>query len=199
MIGNDVVDFEDPETRKKQLHPRFDQRIFSEQELHALAQSDDPHRLRWAMWAAKEASYKCGRKQVQNLIFSPRQFVVLPQDDARLHVRHPQFDFEVELQMSAQRVHALARCSSHCNSHQNALTAVLKVSPTQQQNPSQSIRYWARHCLAPYVQISAGDLSIVTADKIPYLQGPDHQILGDLSLSHHGRFLAFAFKQTPVR
>ncbi len=57
-IGNDVVDLSDPETRQQGLHPRFDERVFDPRERALLGDSDSPHVLRWAFWAAKESAYK---------------------------------------------------------------------------------------------------------------------------------------------
>ena len=54
MVGNDVVDLGDAETRGGPSHPRFDARVFAPAELAALAASAAPNRLRWSLWAAKE-------------------------------------------------------------------------------------------------------------------------------------------------
>ena len=62
MIGNDVVDLEDPETRPETFRPRFDERVFDPVERRAIAHDPRPHARRWAHWAAKEAAYKLARQ-----------------------------------------------------------------------------------------------------------------------------------------
>ena len=58
MIGNDIVDLRDPEVQPGASHPRFDRRVFAPEERSALAASGARERLRWILWAAKEAGRK---------------------------------------------------------------------------------------------------------------------------------------------
>ena len=74
MVGNDIVDLRDPESRSESLHPRFDTRVFSARERARIAASAEPERLRWKLWAAKEAVYKLVRKLVATTVFSPQRF-----------------------------------------------------------------------------------------------------------------------------
>ncbi len=60
MVGNDIVDLGDAETCNGPSHPGFDARVFAPVERRALAASPAPNRLRWSLWAAKEAAYKLG-------------------------------------------------------------------------------------------------------------------------------------------
>ncbi|MGH7855988.1 MAG: 4'-phosphopantetheinyl transferase family protein, partial [Candidatus Binatia bacterium] len=83
MVGNDVIDLRDPETAPGSQHPRFDARVFAPAERALLGASTDARRLRWILWAAKEAAYKVARKIDARAVFSPRRFVV---DLAARHV-----------------------------------------------------------------------------------------------------------------
>ena len=47
MIGNDVVDLDDPESRSAARHARFDARAFTFAEQTMLRTSADGERLRW--------------------------------------------------------------------------------------------------------------------------------------------------------
>ncbi len=76
MLGNDVVDLCDRDSHPTTLHPRFDERVFTDGERAALAASDSIGRERWRIWAAKEAAYKAARKLDARICFSPRRFVV---------------------------------------------------------------------------------------------------------------------------
>ena len=84
MVGNDVVDLRDPESAPETLHPRFDTRVFSEAERAAIAASPDAARLRWKLWAAKEAAYKLARKISPTTIFAPARFEVALGDVGRV-------------------------------------------------------------------------------------------------------------------
>jgi hypothetical protein len=75
MLGNDVVDLLDPESRPESFRPRFDERVFSPAEREAIAEDPDPLARRWAHWAAKEAAYKLARQLDSTFIFSPGRLV----------------------------------------------------------------------------------------------------------------------------
>ena len=75
MIGNDIVDLKDPDTRPETFRPRFDERVFDAAERRAIARDADPHKRRWAHWAAKEASYKLGRQVDEDFVFTPSRLV----------------------------------------------------------------------------------------------------------------------------
>ena len=75
MLGNDVVDLADPEVRGGPAHPRFDARVFSPPERRALESESAPNRLRWTLWAAKEAAYKLAVKRDPNAIFAAASLV----------------------------------------------------------------------------------------------------------------------------
>jgi hypothetical protein len=75
MLGNDVVDLHDPESQPESFRPRFDERVFSEDEQWAIAHDPNPHARRWAHWAAKEAAYKLARQLDSTFVFSPRRLI----------------------------------------------------------------------------------------------------------------------------
>ena len=76
MLGNDVVDLEDPETRPETFRPRFETRVFDAVERRAIAHDPSPHARRWAHWAGKEAAYKLARQIDDRFVFSPGRLVV---------------------------------------------------------------------------------------------------------------------------
>ena len=71
MVGNDVVDLADAEAAPGACHSRFDTRVFGERERRQLEMADDPQRMRWILWAAKESAYKAARRCEPRVIFSP--------------------------------------------------------------------------------------------------------------------------------
>ena len=93
MIGNDVVDLRDPETRPGAQHARFDARVFAASERLALERSRDAGRLRWILWAAKESAFKAARRCDPATVFAPSHFVVELGEGLRGRVRHAGRDF----------------------------------------------------------------------------------------------------------
>jgi phosphopantetheine--protein transferase-like protein len=78
LLGNDVVDLDDPDSQDILENTRFLERVFADTEREALAATSDvhAHRFAWTLWAAKEAAYKALLPVRPELIWSPRTFVV---------------------------------------------------------------------------------------------------------------------------
>jgi hypothetical protein len=58
LLGNDVIDLDDPDTRQAHRHPRARARVCTDAERAALECAADPRELYWSLFAAKEAAYK---------------------------------------------------------------------------------------------------------------------------------------------
>ena len=77
IVGNDVVDLDDPRVQGKASDTRFLERIFTEEERAAIVAASDPDLELWQRWAAKETAYKAVSKlQGTPPVFAHRAFVV---------------------------------------------------------------------------------------------------------------------------
>lgn len=75
LVGNDVVDLDDPAIAQTHLRERFLARVCAESERALLAA--DPKRVLWSLFAAKEAAFKLLSKAGPGpLVFAHRKFVV---------------------------------------------------------------------------------------------------------------------------
>jgi len=188
MIGNDIVDLRDPDTRAGALHPRFDRRVFTAAERAALGASANPTHLRWSLWAAKESAYKAARAQDAAVVFSPPRFSVQLVTPRRAVVQHAHRAFRVCIDVSCERIHAIAWAGS---TGTNLL--VSKVSTDTAMDPSATARRLAVSTLAPYLNASVREVTIVRRQRTPpYLLLRGRPVAAHLTLSHHGRFVAFA-------
>src|SRR5262249_12267460 len=111
MIGNDVVDLSDLESRSEGRHPGFDRRIFAETERALLGASSEPEPDRCLLWAGRASAYKAARKTDPHVVFAPSRFVVRRRDWRRATVRSGDRLFHVELAVGAEHVHAVARAA----------------------------------------------------------------------------------------
>lgn len=189
MIGNDVVDLRDPERLAVDRHPRFDRRVFSDAEREALEASGAPERLRWILWAAKEAAYKVARKRDPETVFSPPRFEVELDATLRGRVRHEGRVFELRVDENEERVHALASESSL--EEPEIVSRVIRTDEGAA-TVSRAVRAFACHDLATVLEIPVEELEVQKLGRIPVLTASDRPLDVDLSLSHHGRYLAFA-------
>lgn len=185
MIGNDVVDLCDPESSAAEHHARFDGRVFDATERELIAASPQSERVRWAMWAAKESAYKAARQQDPRTVFSPRRFAVRFESQERASVSVGERRFRVALVLDDEHVHAVAGCVGD-----RAVCAA--VAPHHGVAPSAAARQLAIATLAPVMGVAPDDLAIQRDGRIPRLWLRGRRSLAALSLSHHGRFVAFA-------
>jgi hypothetical protein len=180
------VDLGDPEVRPGAPHPRFDARVFTPQERAALAASTAPNRLRWALWAAKEAGYKLARKLDPKTPFSPRRFAV--RLDALLggRVEWPGGAARVEVRARGEALHATATDGAAAARRLVRGVALLDAGG----DPSRAARELALRRTAERLGLAPAELRVEQRGRIPCLRRGARRL--DLSLSHHGRLVAFA-------
>ncbi len=195
MIGNDVIDLQDPECRAEGRHARFDERVFGagERARIAAAGAGDAERLRWTLWSAKESAYKAARKELPGMAFVPARLVARldgePGQATRATVCLGRRRYCVHLVAGAQYVHAVAHgmdepCEWPC--------VALQGEPAEPAAPSEAVRRLAIAELAPRLGVEPAELSIRRRGRVPILCLRGRPVPADLSLSHHGRFVAFA-------
>lgn len=76
LIGNDIVDLALPETLDKAADNRYIKHVCAADECNFLSSAPDRHTALWAMWAAKEAAFKVVGKIHPELGFSPRKYLI---------------------------------------------------------------------------------------------------------------------------
>lgn len=193
MVGNDVVDLRDRSVAAGPRHPRFDARVFAPSEHRALRESAAPNPLRWAFWAAKEAAYKVAKKLDDATVWSPLRFVVRfergPERDLEGAVEHEGRTIPVRVEADAERVHAIA---TEARAGFVRIRARVAELPTPDANPSAAVRALARADIAKLLGAAPEALEFARRGRIPILCVAGGEAPLDLSLSHHGRFVAWA-------
>jgi hypothetical protein len=189
-VGNDVVDLALAETRLGGLHPRWVGRVFGAAERKALDTSPSRHLLHWALWAAKESAYKARKRLAPETVFSPKEFEVelspLPATDgvAVGRVVHRGEVFSLEVQLDGASLHALA------TSEDEAGARVLWRVDEARGDPGPAARRLAATSIGTALGADPAGLRIIR--RPPVVTFRDHRAALDVSLSHHGRFVAFA-------
>jgi hypothetical protein len=191
-IGNDVVDLADPETRHEGLHPRFDERVFCPGERALLEGSHSHHVLRWALWAAKESAYKAMKRLEPRLVFSPKRFAVelsaLPvaggQGVAEGRVVHRGHALDVEVHVDGTCLHAVATGARAAGAR--LLWRVDRAAS----DPGTAVRCLAATAIGSALGFDPDEIQIAGRPPVALHRG--RPLVTDVSLSHHGRFVAFA-------
>ena len=100
-VGNDVVDLGDPQIAEHHLRPRFVARVCSEEERGRVRDA----RSLWSLFASKEAAYKVLMKLGFEPGFGHREIVVA--EDLR-SVRWRDVSLHLRVEATDDRVHAVA-------------------------------------------------------------------------------------------
>lgn len=186
MVGNDVVDLGDLEALSGSSHPRFDARVFAPSEREALRRSGAPERLRWLLWAAKEAAYKLVKKREPHVIFAPSRFVVSLDATLRGTVAYEEHCIPVFFCADGQAVHAIA---TETGTDAGRIVSAF-VPAREPRDASREARDLAASTLAERLGVPLRAIRIGRNGRIPTVEVHGRDL--DLSLSHHGRFVAFA-------
>ena len=196
-IGNDIVDLADLETREQGLHPRFDERVFRPDERALLERSDSGHVLRWALWAAKESAYKAEKRLDPEVVFSPKQFAVelsaLPHAGgpgvAEGRVVHRGHVLGLQVHVDRTCLHAVA------TRPRGAGARLLWSVDRAVSDPGAAVRRLAATAIASALDLDADGIQVARRPPVALHRG--RSLMTDLSLSHHGRFVAFACALNP--
>ena len=192
MVGNDVVDLRASAVVAGPRHPRFDARVFAPSEHRALRESAAPDALRWTLWAAKEAAYKVAKKLDDATVWSPLRFVVsLSRRDPSAGASSTRAAASrCASRRDAERVHAVA--TDRRRGARRACARAWRELAGGGRRPERGRARLAREELAPLLGAEPGALEIGRRDRIPVLRIGGRDAPFDLSLSHHGRFVAYA-------
>jgi hypothetical protein len=204
MIGNDIIDLRDPDADFATYSPRFDERVFGPFERHAIEADGDPEACRWRTFAAKEAAYKALRKIDSQATFSPRRLEVAIQSGDPLRALvidrgtpKSRGTFEVRFFVDESCVHAIALHSEWDASrlvYGSRRTEAIALGGPGADVPGQAARLLACEKIAEAMGIAEKELEIRKRDRIPFLLAGGVPVSGNLSLSHHGAFVGFAFE-----
>ena len=192
LVGNDIVDLHDPDSQPEALHPRFDTRVFTPDEREALSASASRHSLRWTFWAAKESAYKVAKKLDPTVRFLPRDFEVRRTEGASVVV-HETGSFDLRVERTDEWVRAVATIAAvpASSPHGGVCTGVERLEGSGT-DPSRAVRESACAALGSRMNLPPGQIRIEADRGIPVAVWLDRRLPVDLSLSHHGRFVAWA-------
>jgi phosphopantetheinyl transferase (holo-ACP synthase) len=197
-VGNDIVDLHDPWSQPDKVHARFDARAFTPAERADILASVCAHQLRWSLWAAKESAFKVARKLDPGVRFFPREFAVRMLGNARAEVRHRVGRFAVWFERADEWVHAVALpmadpTPSGVGARIGRVEKEGADYPDRGERPSIRVREVAQAAVGSVMNVPPAEIEIVTEQGIPTLHCRDERLPVDLSLSHHGRFVACAW------
>lgn len=215
FVGTDVVDLADPRTADRHSDARFLQRVFTSSEQELICNAAAARCEVWSLWAAKEAAYKVASKlRGSPPVFAHSSFAVIWHDCGE-GVRRGAVSYDgtvipVDVSWDRHRVHALAvsvgaPSAARWGMEQlgdSTLEELLPRLSPRERDPvhsqaSAAVRLAARPLLARILEADEGRVEIVCEPGVTGRR-PPHVLLDgraapvDVSLSHHGAWLAWA-------
>jgi len=220
MVGNDVVDLADVDADASTYSPRFDARVFRDEERGWMAAAPDPESARWMLWAAKEAAYKGMKRERDAAVFSPAAMQVDFEStgsagpDGRTRLRGTVTTFGpaadssappssaarvcVEVDADAEHVHAAAWREGEL-APGFEVAAMPTVEGPGAIEASSFVRRRLVRKLAAALGMKSARLAVGRRERVPIILIDGRPAPIGFSLSHHGRFVACAWSPRDVR
>ena len=201
-VGNDVVDLREPANSGKSKNSRFLKKILTDTEIEFIENTERPEAALWSFWACKEAAYKVKKKSFPDIPFIPRRWHVvfnkLQSEYSDGEVIIPgKGSVYIRLFSNIQYVHCVGADSFAVL---NKLIWSVEALPEEKEiNPSLFLRDRLGEKLAHHFFLNFHDIKIRRTKKNGEFQQPRVYVGGketdiDISLSHDGRFVAYAYR-----
>ena len=200
-MGNDIVDLAEAENIGKSRDELFCRRVFNLEELSMIAGSVRPDSFLWGIWAAKEAAYKAISRSDPTVCSIPKKYPVIIEAESvrgisiclEGKVATPRGELTVNISMDEDMVYAVATRTAEAL--RRVVSRVERVDPAKDDS-SDILRKILLEEIANRLGFRTGDLSIVKekcGPGAPFIIFRRNRLPAEISLSHDGRFIAFAF------
>ena len=200
-VGNDVVDLKEPANAGKSSESRFLKKILTNAETDLIRNAENPDAALWSHWACKETAYKIVKKSFPGTAFLPRQWQVTfnkresTHSDGEVAISGHDSVF-IRLFTNPQYIHCIG--ADVPIALEKLIWSVEDLPEKEENNPSLYLRYCLGQRLARYYSLNSHQIKIKRTRKNGELQPPRVYIGGnktdiDISLSHDGRFIAYAY------
>lgn len=186
MIGNDIVDLDIVLKEDKASNPRYLKKVCTEHEIESIQSSIDPNFTLWRIWTIKEAAYKIINKTNNIRAYIPKKIktVLISETEAEVTSSWGKIAVRTNF-LSKNYIHSIAYSSSFFD-------GVELIS--ENSNPSDAVRMFCLQDIINKINLdSKTNLHIRTENNIPFVYQEGNKLSLNLSLSHHGRFVAWAF------
>ncbi len=209
-IGNDIVDLNTPEAIGKSADTRFVRRVFNAHEQQAVFSSHHPDTLLWTLWAAKETAYKAVSKSEPDVSSAPGRYPVILDwemiidSSATGMVMSPQGVVQVKFDVHEDYVHCIG-IFGPADNLESITFGMDEINPEDisignsiSDKESAAVRILAKKGIASCLQLKEQDIKIIRHKTQNRINPPMVVVKGnaknmEISLSHDGRFAAYAF------
>jgi len=185
MVGNDIVDLAEAQQTSRWQHPRFLDKLFTETEQIYSSKSKNPFLTIWRLWSIKEAAYKLYTQHYPSRFYKPKAFECSLSEENGT-VIFQDFTCYVSTLITSDYVLSEARLNkTDCTSE----VCVFKTKNINIQ--SKLLKHKLKKSASKAYQVKQENLRL-TKDHFNIPRLICHNTKIAISLTHHGRFGAFA-------
>ncbi len=189
----------------KSQDTRFVKRILTPSERKVLIHCDPSTRdiILWSFWAGKETGYKIASKRHSQISSSPQKYEIKLSNNGMSPLEgtviSPEGCFPLRFFINSSCIH----CVGVSRKPKNIDILFYNISPSPNSDcnisESEEVRTFAKQDLSINLEIPMNDIHIYRPKGADGQRPPQITIsgkhTGDISLSHHGKFIAYAFYQ----
>ena len=187
MVGNDIVDLKvaGKHTWKRK---RFLDKVLQPSEKELLLSSADPAKFFWILWSMKESTYKLHFRKSLERALNPRRFRCFYNGQGRGRAEIDNSIFETRTWITNDFVHTIAW--ERDSDYMLTSKVVMEYGPNLRGKIIESmIRSFSKK-----KGLNPQDLKFIKDEHgLPFLSRGNKILNHFCSMSHHGRFGAFAF------
>ena len=208
-VGNDIVDLNEEHGSLKHQDHRFLTRVFTPQEKAFIQNSSRPEISLWMLWAAKEASFKIVSKLDASTVFAHQLFqVTLTESRNIASVSYKRYRINVSFIIEKDFIHAVANWvekKDSCNHSQlfSSQHYLEKEQLEEKKSESKWVRHYLKAQLSKSLNINADQIEIRRESRegkpapVEVYLNECKRADVDISLSHHGSWVAWAYSVKP--
>lgn len=186
MVGNDIVDIAQAIKDSNWQRPRFLDKLFTEKEKEFILKSEDKFIALWQLWSMKEAAYKLYTQLNPSRFYAPKQFECFV-NASIWKVNYKDFTCYVSTKITTDYIISEARLVQHKITSEVLVfkNEDLKIQGQILRDKLSKTIGKRRHIQTKTIEFQKSEFGVPTAHfnskKI------------NVSLTHHGRFGAFAY------
>lgn len=191
MTGNDVICRSLFVQQRRISNPRYVNKLFLPDEQATIFRSSQPEITHGVLWALKESAYKVWMKQGGIRSFNPKKFWVMGNPEGRVKITTPGGIVWGRAEVSENYISAIAVSAQNLlSSVTSAVVRKPEVTPGSLSVRAELIRQMKK----VFPGKKEEDFLLYKTDRdIPGLEVRGLDATIDLSFSHHGHFVSYAF------
>ena len=188
MIGNDVIDLQSAALESNWKRKGYLDKLFCKEERNSIFDSPDPNRMVWLLWSMKEAGYKIYFREKLVRTYQPKNIICsnlfIDGNSARGQIYYNGQKYFSRSILNTDFIHTTAVIHS---SLFNNLQLIIE------KNRGAHNRLTGHYQECTYENTFLGYTVIKSGQNVPYLLNEATDERHSLSISHHGRFVSWAF------